>query len=181
MGLHQHIFFDLPLCTFECHSRMISIPVFPASNLAPESFILTCFSYCLIPVSKIFKQLSDYQLTKKEFSMSRPRLQQTCLIFRGFPSKSESEDRLYYYACLFSSVPPTFAPNRSHPFFPHILSSATESRRPGRKWEDNIKINIHRIRRGIVDWIYLTQDSSRAFMNTVMNLLLPTKGRQYLL
>jgi hypothetical protein len=45
-------------------------------------------------------------------------------------------------------------------------------RRPSRRWEDNIKIDLRNIGWGGMDWIDLTQDRDqcRALMNTVMNL-----------
>jgi hypothetical protein len=45
-------------------------------------------------------------------------------------------------------------------------------RRPGRRWEDNIKMDVREIRRGGMDQIYLAQerDQWRALINTVMNL-----------
>jgi len=44
-------------------------------------------------------------------------------------------------------------------------------RRPGRRWEHNIIMDV----REVVDWIYLAQNSDqwRAVVNTVMNLLVP--------
>jgi hypothetical protein len=47
--------------------------------------------------------------------------------------------------------------------------------RPGRKWEDNIKMDLREIGFGRVHWIYLAQDWTglRAFVRTVMNLRLP--------
>jgi hypothetical protein len=47
--------------------------------------------------------------------------------------------------------------------------------RPGRKWEDNIKIYLREIGINGANWIRLTQDSVRwrAFVNTVANVLVP--------
>jgi hypothetical protein len=44
--------------------------------------------------------------------------------------------------------------------------------RPGRRWEDNIKMYLREIVFGDVDWIHWAQDrdSWRALVNTVMNL-----------
>jgi hypothetical protein len=45
-------------------------------------------------------------------------------------------------------------------------------RRPRRRWEDNIKMDIREIGWGGMYWIYLAKDKSqwRALVNTVMNL-----------
>jgi hypothetical protein len=44
--------------------------------------------------------------------------------------------------------------------------------RPGHRWEDNIKIDLHEVGCGGMDWIELTQDRDRwrALVNDVMNL-----------
>jgi hypothetical protein len=44
--------------------------------------------------------------------------------------------------------------------------------RPGRRWEDNIKMKLREIEWEIVDWTHLAQDRDqwRAFVNTVMNV-----------
>ena len=48
-------------------------------------------------------------------------------------------------------------------------------RRPKRRWEDNIKIDLQEVRFECVDWNDLAQDrdSWRAFVNAVMNLRVP--------
>jgi hypothetical protein len=48
-------------------------------------------------------------------------------------------------------------------------------RRPRRRWEDNIKMDIRKIGCGDVDWIHLAQDRDRwrALVNTVINLRVP--------
>jgi hypothetical protein len=48
-------------------------------------------------------------------------------------------------------------------------------RRPRRRWEDNIKMNLREIGFGDVDWIHWAQDRDRwrALVNTVMNLRVP--------
>jgi ribosome biogenesis protein Nip4 len=48
-------------------------------------------------------------------------------------------------------------------------------RRPRRRWEDNIKMDLGEIGFGDVDWIHLAQDRDRwrALVNTVMNLRVP--------
>jgi hypothetical protein len=45
-------------------------------------------------------------------------------------------------------------------------------RRPKRRWEDNIKMDLREVRRGCIDWIDLAQDRDRwrAVVNTVTNL-----------
>jgi hypothetical protein len=47
-------------------------------------------------------------------------------------------------------------------------------RRPRRRWEDNIKMDLQKVGRGM-DWIELTQDRDRwrAVVNAVMNLGVP--------
>jgi hypothetical protein len=44
--------------------------------------------------------------------------------------------------------------------------------RPGRKWEDGIKMEFREFGCGSVEWIYLAQDRDRwrAVVNAVMNL-----------
>jgi hypothetical protein len=51
----------------------------------------------------------------------------------------------------------------------------TPQRRPRRRYEDNIKMDVRDIGWGGVDWIHLTQDKDqwRALVNTVMNLRVP--------
>jgi hypothetical protein len=61
----------------------------------------------------------------------------------------------------------------------NILVGEPEGKRPlgtlGRKWEDNIKMDLRKVGWEIVDWMHLAQDSEqwRAVVNTVMNLLFP--------
>jgi len=47
--------------------------------------------------------------------------------------------------------------------------------RPKRGWEDNIKMGIHKVGCGGMDWIELAQsrDNWRALVNAVMNLRVP--------
>jgi hypothetical protein len=47
--------------------------------------------------------------------------------------------------------------------------------RSGRRCEDNIKLHLREIGLEGVNWIHLAQDwdQRRAFVNTVMNLLVP--------
>jgi hypothetical protein len=47
--------------------------------------------------------------------------------------------------------------------------------RPGRRWEDNINMDLREIAFGVVDWIHLARDRDRcrALVNTVMNLRVP--------
>jgi hypothetical protein len=48
-------------------------------------------------------------------------------------------------------------------------------RRPKRRWEDNIKIDLREIGWDGMKWIHLAQDRGqwRALVNTVMNLQVP--------
>ena len=47
--------------------------------------------------------------------------------------------------------------------------------RPGRRWEDNIKIDLQEIGCGGMDWIELAQDRDRcqSLVNTVTNFRVP--------
>ena len=47
--------------------------------------------------------------------------------------------------------------------------------RPGRKWEDNIKMNLHEVGFGGVDWIELAQGRDRwlALVSAVISLRVP--------
>jgi hypothetical protein len=47
--------------------------------------------------------------------------------------------------------------------------------RPKHRWEDNIKMNLRKIRSGGTAWINLAPDKDqwRALVNTVMNLRVP--------
>jgi hypothetical protein len=46
---------------------------------------------------------------------------------------------------------------------------------PKRRWEDNIKMDLKKVRCEVMDWIELAQDrdSWRALVNAVMNLRFP--------
>jgi len=48
-------------------------------------------------------------------------------------------------------------------------------RRPRRRWEDNIRMDLREVGRGCVDWMELTQDRDRwrALVRAVMNLRVP--------
>jgi len=47
--------------------------------------------------------------------------------------------------------------------------------KPGRKWEDNFKMDLREMGCGGMDWIDVAQDRDRwrALMNVVMNLRVP--------
>jgi len=47
--------------------------------------------------------------------------------------------------------------------------------RPRRRWEDNIKMGLHEVGCGSMDWIELAQDRDRrwALVRAVMNLQVP--------
>ena len=47
--------------------------------------------------------------------------------------------------------------------------------RPGRRWKDNIKMNLQEVECGDMNWIELAQDRDkwRALVNVVMNLRVP--------
>ena len=55
-----------------------------------------------------------------------------------------------------------------------ILVGKPEGKRPRRRWEDNIRMDLQEVGCG-VDWIDLVQDRDmwRAFVNAVMNLRVP--------
>jgi hypothetical protein len=48
-------------------------------------------------------------------------------------------------------------------------------RRPRRRWEDNIKMDLQKVGGGCGDWMELAQDRGRrrALVSTVKNLLVP--------
>ena len=48
-------------------------------------------------------------------------------------------------------------------------------RRPGRRWEDNIKLDLEEVGCGGMDWIELAhdRDSRRALVTAIMNILVP--------
>jgi hypothetical protein len=60
-----------------------------------------------------------------------------------------------------------------------ILTGKSEGKRPlgrsGRRWEDNIKMDLREIEWGGMNWIDLAQDRDQwsALVNTVMNLRVP--------
>jgi hypothetical protein len=55
-------------------------------------------------------------------------------------------------------------------------------RRPRRRWQDNIKMDLGEIGFGNVDWIRLGQDRDKwpALVNTVMNLRVPSNAGNFL-
>jgi hypothetical protein len=60
-----------------------------------------------------------------------------------------------------------------------VLVGKPEGRRPlgrlGRRWEDNIKMDLQEVECECMDWIYVVQDRHRwrALVNAVMNLRVP--------
>jgi hypothetical protein len=60
-----------------------------------------------------------------------------------------------------------------------VLVGKPEGNRPiwrhGRRWEDNIKMDLQEVECGDMDWIELVQDRGgwRAFVTAVMNLRIP--------
>jgi hypothetical protein len=48
-------------------------------------------------------------------------------------------------------------------------------RKPRRRWEENIKIDLQEVGYGVIDWIELAQDRDwwLALVNAVMNLRVP--------
>jgi hypothetical protein len=51
--------------------------------------------------------------------------------------------------------------------------------RPGRRWEDNIKLDLQEVGGGCVDWMERVQDRDmwRALVSTIMNFRVPyTRG-----
>jgi hypothetical protein len=60
-----------------------------------------------------------------------------------------------------------------------VLVGKPKGKRPfgrsRRRWEDNIKMDLHEMGRGGMDWIGLAQDRDRwlALVNAVMNLRVP--------
>ena len=55
-------------------------------------------------------------------------------------------------------------------------------RRPRRKWEDNIKMDLQEVGRGGIDWTDQAQDRDRwrALVNTVMNFRVPLNSGNFL-
>jgi hypothetical protein len=60
-----------------------------------------------------------------------------------------------------------------------VLERKQEGKRPlggsGRRWKDDVKIDLQEMRRESWDWIYLAQDLDRwrGVVKTVMNLRVP--------
>ena len=60
-----------------------------------------------------------------------------------------------------------------------VLLGKPEGKRPlgepRLRWEDNIKMDLHEVRRGSGDWMELAQDRDRwrALVSTVMNFRVP--------
>jgi hypothetical protein len=68
----------------------------------------------------------------------------------------------------------------------NILVGKPKGTRPlgrlGHRWEDTIRTDLRETGSEYVDWIHLAQDRDRwrAPVNTVMNLLVPHKARNFL-
>ena len=62
-----------------------------------------------------------------------------------------------------------------HRFLERKPEGKTPMRRPRRRWEDNIKMDLQEVGRGCGDWMELAQDRDRwwAFVSMVMNLRVP--------
>ena len=56
-----------------------------------------------------------------------------------------------------------------------VLVGKPEVKRPRRRWEDNIKMDLEEVGRGCGDWMELAQDRDRwrALVSTVMNFRVP--------
>jgi len=56
-----------------------------------------------------------------------------------------------------------------------VLVRKPEGKRPRRRWEDNIKLDLQEVVCGDLDWIELVQDRNKwwAVVNAVMNLRVP--------
>jgi len=56
-----------------------------------------------------------------------------------------------------------------------VLVGKPEGKRPGCRWEDNIKMDLQEVGFGVVDWIKLAQDRDKwhTLVNVVMNLCIP--------
>jgi hypothetical protein len=56
-----------------------------------------------------------------------------------------------------------------------VLVGKLEGRRPRRRWDDNIKMDLEEVGRGCGDWMVLAQDRGRwrALVSTVMNFRVP--------
>jgi hypothetical protein len=67
------------------------------------------------------------------------------------------------------------AKRNAYRFLVGKLEGERPLRRPRRRWEDNIRIDLRETGWGGIDWIDLAQDRDqwRALVNTVMNLWVP--------
>ena len=56
-----------------------------------------------------------------------------------------------------------------------VLVGKPEGKRPRRRWEDNIKMDLQEVGGGCGDWMDLAQDRDRwrALVSTVMNFRVP--------
>ena len=55
--------------------------------------------------------------------------------------------------------------------------------RPRCRWEDNIKMDLQKVRKGFGDWMELVEDMDRwrALVSTVMNFRVPENTRNFLI
>ena len=63
-----------------------------------------------------------------------------------------------------------------------VLVGKPEGRRPKRRWEDNISMDLWEVGCGCVDWMELALDRDRwhALLSALMNLRVPSKCGEFL-
>jgi len=63
----------------------------------------------------------------------------------------------------------------AHKILVRKLEGKRTRRRPESRWENNIRMDLRKIRWECVDWMHLAQDRGQwqALVNTVMNLQVP--------